>query len=52
MLEIKNLASYAIKSVYNKIDPNRKQNCFEVRKFMAFLSFIDIRVRFYDRSQF
>jgi len=45
---MKNLARHAIRSVYNKIDPNRKQNCFEVRKFMAFLSFIDIRVRFSD----
>ena len=38
MNEIKTQASHAVKSVYNKIDPERKQNCFEVSVFAAFLT--------------
>ena len=28
--KMKNLAAHAIKSVYGKIDPKKRQNCFEV----------------------
>jgi hypothetical protein len=48
---MKNLARHAIRSVYGKIDPERKQNCFEVRFNMFYKVFIDIRVRFPDRQE-
>ena len=45
---MKEYAKYAIMCAYGKMDPRKRENCFEVKLFFSFIHFEDFWTRFYD----